>query len=46
MAPLPKRRHSTYRGGKRWNAFINRFKKSLKNLNLKGNKHLRILSSN
>lgn len=47
MAPLPKRRHSTRRGGKRWLARLNEFKKRFENLNLLAdkNKHLRSRST-
>lgn len=46
MAPLPKRRHSTRRGGKRWRARLNEFKAHLSRLNLLKNKHLRVLTAN
>jgi len=47
MAPTPKRKISTRRGGKRWRARLNEAKKRLTklNLNLVHNKHLRKLGS-
>lgn len=47
MAPTPKRKISTRRGGKRWRARLNEFKKRLTNLALgaKKNKHLRKLAA-